>query len=334
MAGPGGRMMAGGAPTDRSMDFKGSSKRLLKRFATEKASLYGMLAACVLSVGLSVVGPKILGKATDLVFAGVIGRMDARGHDEGAGRRGPAQDQQRSGRPALRGRLHPGPRHRLRCGGQRTADGAGGLRRCRSADAGGHPAVDPDHQPGRVPAARGHPDEAVAAAAVVLRPGQARRGAQPGDERHRQHLSDDAADDGPAHQLPAHHRRRAGHDVLDLAAAGPGRSGDGAAVGGRGDEGRQAVAAAVRAAVEGDGQAQRPYRGDVHRAHPGEGLRAAGGVREGLRRAERRTVRGELPGAVQQRDHAAADDVRVEPELCADSRRRWAAGRVGCAVDR
>lgn len=74
MAGPGGRMMAGGAPTDRSMDFKGSSKRLLKRFATEKATLYVMLTAGALSVGLSVVGPKILGKATDLVFAGVIGR--------------------------------------------------------------------------------------------------------------------------------------------------------------------------------------------------------------------------------------------------------------------
>ncbi|MEV0490827.1 ABC transporter ATP-binding protein [Streptomyces atratus] len=74
MAGPGGRMMAGGAPTDRSMDFKGSSKRLLKRFATEKATLYVMLAAGALSVGLSVVGPKILGRATDLVFAGVIGR--------------------------------------------------------------------------------------------------------------------------------------------------------------------------------------------------------------------------------------------------------------------
>lgn len=74
MAGPGGRMMAGGAPTDRSMDFKGSSKRLLKRFATEKTSLYVMLVACALSVGLSVVGPKILGRATDLVFAGVIGQ--------------------------------------------------------------------------------------------------------------------------------------------------------------------------------------------------------------------------------------------------------------------
>ncbi|MFD7491801.1 ABC transporter ATP-binding protein [Streptomyces sp. NPDC059832] len=74
MAGPGGRMMAGGAPTDRSMDFKGSSKRLLRRFAKEKAPLYVMLAASVLSVALSVVGPKILGRATDLIFAGVVGR--------------------------------------------------------------------------------------------------------------------------------------------------------------------------------------------------------------------------------------------------------------------
>ncbi|MCM2414260.1 ABC transporter ATP-binding protein [Streptomyces sp. RKAG290] len=75
MAGPGGRMMAGGAPTERSMDFKGSSKRLLKRFAVEKTTLYVMLLAGALSVALSVVGPKILGKATDLVFAGVVGRQ-------------------------------------------------------------------------------------------------------------------------------------------------------------------------------------------------------------------------------------------------------------------
>lgn len=75
MAGPGGRMMAGGAPTERSANFKGSAKRLLKRFAAEKTTLYAMLAACALSVALSVVGPKILGKATDLVFAGVVGRQ-------------------------------------------------------------------------------------------------------------------------------------------------------------------------------------------------------------------------------------------------------------------
>ncbi|MFE7758129.1 ABC transporter ATP-binding protein [Streptomyces sp. NPDC057418] len=74
MAGPGGRMMAGG-PTERSMDFKGSGKRLVRRFSKEKSSLYLMLGAGTLSVALSVVGPKILGAATDLIFAGVVGRQ-------------------------------------------------------------------------------------------------------------------------------------------------------------------------------------------------------------------------------------------------------------------
>ncbi|WP_395360480.1 ABC transporter ATP-binding protein [Streptomyces sp. YH02] len=75
MAGPGGRMMAGGGPDQRSMDFKGSGKRLLKQLAPERGTLWVMLIAGVLSVAASVVGPKILGKATDLVFAGVIGRQ-------------------------------------------------------------------------------------------------------------------------------------------------------------------------------------------------------------------------------------------------------------------
>ncbi|MEU1484475.1 ABC transporter ATP-binding protein [Streptomyces sp. NPDC005752] len=74
MAGPGGRMMAQG-PTERSLDFKGSGKRLLRRFSREKSSLYLMLGACTLSVALSVAGPKILGGATDLIFAGVVGRQ-------------------------------------------------------------------------------------------------------------------------------------------------------------------------------------------------------------------------------------------------------------------
>lgn len=73
MAGPGGRMMAG--PAERSMDFKGSGKRLLRRFSKEKSSLYLMLGAGTLSVALSVLGPKILGGATDLIFAGVVGRQ-------------------------------------------------------------------------------------------------------------------------------------------------------------------------------------------------------------------------------------------------------------------
>ncbi|MFB7029125.1 MULTISPECIES: ABC transporter ATP-binding protein [unclassified Streptomyces] len=75
MAGPGGRMMAGGGPDQRSMDFKGSGKRLLKQLAPERGALWMMLVAGVLSVAASVVGPKILGRATDLIFAGVIGRQ-------------------------------------------------------------------------------------------------------------------------------------------------------------------------------------------------------------------------------------------------------------------
>ncbi|MFE4861584.1 ABC transporter ATP-binding protein [Streptomyces sp. NPDC056670] len=74
MSGPGGRMMMGGGPDQRSLNFKDSGKRLVKRLAPEKALLSVMLLAVVVSVGLSVVGPKILGRATDLVFAGVIGK--------------------------------------------------------------------------------------------------------------------------------------------------------------------------------------------------------------------------------------------------------------------
>ncbi|MFJ4919545.1 ABC transporter ATP-binding protein [Streptomyces sp. NPDC088725] len=74
MGGPAGRMMGAG-PAQRSMDFKGSGKRLLRRLTVEKTLLVWMIAAGILSVALSVTGPKILGKATDLVFAGVIGKQ-------------------------------------------------------------------------------------------------------------------------------------------------------------------------------------------------------------------------------------------------------------------
>ncbi|WP_328782927.1 ABC transporter ATP-binding protein/permease [Streptomyces canus] len=75
MAGPMGRMMAGTGPENRSIDFKVSGRRLLAQFKPERLTLYAMLFCVVLSVGLNVVGPKILGQATDLVFAGIIGRQ-------------------------------------------------------------------------------------------------------------------------------------------------------------------------------------------------------------------------------------------------------------------
>ncbi len=66
-------MMMG--PAERSMDFKGSGKRLLNQIAQDRGRLWGMVAAVVGSVACSVVGPKILGQATDLVFAGIVGRQ-------------------------------------------------------------------------------------------------------------------------------------------------------------------------------------------------------------------------------------------------------------------
>ncbi|MFE4576534.1 ABC transporter ATP-binding protein [Streptomyces chartreusis] len=75
MAGPMGRMMAGGGPDQRSLDFKVSGRRLIARFKPERITIYVLLFCVVVSVGLSVAGPKILGEATDLVFAGIVGRQ-------------------------------------------------------------------------------------------------------------------------------------------------------------------------------------------------------------------------------------------------------------------
>ncbi|MGY0056183.1 ABC transporter ATP-binding protein [Streptomyces sp. LZ34] len=68
------RSAAAGRPNQRSMDFKGSSKRLIAQFKPERVTVSAMLLVGVPSVALSVLGPKILGQATDLIFAGLVGR--------------------------------------------------------------------------------------------------------------------------------------------------------------------------------------------------------------------------------------------------------------------
>ncbi|GHF72626.1 ABC transporter ATP-binding protein [Streptomyces thermodiastaticus] len=73
MAGPMGRMTAN--PENRSLDFRKSSRRLVARFRPERVTIVTLVLCVVVSVVLSVIGPKILGKATDLVFAGIIGRQ-------------------------------------------------------------------------------------------------------------------------------------------------------------------------------------------------------------------------------------------------------------------
>ncbi|GAA1990328.1 ABC transporter ATP-binding protein [Amycolatopsis minnesotensis] len=70
-----GRMMAGGMPAEKSLDFKGSSRRLLRMLLPRRAAVAGLMVLGALSVVMSVVGPKILGEATDLIFAGWIGKQ-------------------------------------------------------------------------------------------------------------------------------------------------------------------------------------------------------------------------------------------------------------------
>ncbi|MCX5213007.1 ABC transporter ATP-binding protein/permease [Kitasatospora sp. NBC_00240] len=72
----------GGQGAEKSMDFKGSGKRLLNLLRPERAAIGGVLALGVLSIGCAVVGPKVLGNATDLIFAGVVGRQSPPGESK------------------------------------------------------------------------------------------------------------------------------------------------------------------------------------------------------------------------------------------------------------
>lgn len=70
--GPRGGPMAGGAPVQKAQNFGPSARRLLATLRVDNAKLVVVLILGVLSVGLSVLGPKILGEGTNVVFAGFI----------------------------------------------------------------------------------------------------------------------------------------------------------------------------------------------------------------------------------------------------------------------
>lgn len=71
----GGPPWAGvGQPAEKASTFVPSAKRLVGRLAPERVGVLAVLALGVVSVALTVVGPLLLGAATDVIFAGVIGR--------------------------------------------------------------------------------------------------------------------------------------------------------------------------------------------------------------------------------------------------------------------
>jgi ATP-binding cassette subfamily B multidrug efflux pump len=75
MGGPAARMMGGAMPTEKLQDFKGSTKRLLGLMKPQRLLVTVVLLFAVASVTLSVLGPKLLGSATDIIFSGVVGKL-------------------------------------------------------------------------------------------------------------------------------------------------------------------------------------------------------------------------------------------------------------------
>ncbi|XKG28416.1 ABC transporter ATP-binding protein/permease [Phycicoccus jejuensis] len=62
-------------PTEKSQNFGPSAKRVLGLLRPERPVVVGALVLALGSVVLNAVGPKILGRATDLIFAGVFSRQ-------------------------------------------------------------------------------------------------------------------------------------------------------------------------------------------------------------------------------------------------------------------
>ena len=71
------RMMQGGMPSapERSRDFRGAAIRLLKRLTPQRGLTAAVIGLGIVGIAIGVIGPRILGHATDLLFNGVIGRQ-------------------------------------------------------------------------------------------------------------------------------------------------------------------------------------------------------------------------------------------------------------------
>ena len=69
------RAMTADTAQARSRDFTGSALRLLRRLRPHRGPTAAVLAMSVGGIALSVIGPLVLGHATDLLFNGVIGRQ-------------------------------------------------------------------------------------------------------------------------------------------------------------------------------------------------------------------------------------------------------------------
>jgi ATP-binding cassette subfamily B multidrug efflux pump len=75
--GPG--WMSLGTPAEKAMRFWPSARRLLARIRPQRVRMLCVVALSTASVALSVIGPTLIGRATDIIFAGAIGEHLAAG---------------------------------------------------------------------------------------------------------------------------------------------------------------------------------------------------------------------------------------------------------------
>ena len=71
--GPGGHALV--TPTAKAKDLRGSLRRLAGQLKPERALLVTVVLLAVVSVAFAVVGPRILGHATNIIFDGVISKQ-------------------------------------------------------------------------------------------------------------------------------------------------------------------------------------------------------------------------------------------------------------------
>ena len=69
-----GRGMGVGTINQKALSFKASGKRALGLLRPQRTKIAAVLVAAVASVALAALGPRVLGSATNLIFAGVIGK--------------------------------------------------------------------------------------------------------------------------------------------------------------------------------------------------------------------------------------------------------------------
>ena len=74
--GPAAMMGAGGA---KAKDFRGTMKKLIQYLGRYKIALIAVLIFAVLSTVFSILGPKILGQATTIVFEGIMNTITGSG---------------------------------------------------------------------------------------------------------------------------------------------------------------------------------------------------------------------------------------------------------------